>query len=92
MSEVEIDWYHSERDLDTALQEFGEYWSDQPFEVRYNYETDFQGRELIAVTITSPLSIRDFEAMIEGTAQAEGAIDFLNDYTPGGVDVGYKYL
>lgn len=92
MSKVEIDWYHDEGDLDDALQEFREYWSEHSFEVDYNYETDYQGRELIAVTITSRLSMRDFEAVIEGTSIAEGAIDILDDYTPAGTGVSYKYL
>lgn len=92
MSTVQIDWYHSQRDLDDALQEFAEYWDDQPFEVNYSHETDYTGRELIVATITSPMPMRQFEAMVEGTSNAAGLIDILDDYTSSGSGVSYQYL
>jgi len=97
MSKVEIDWYHSQRDLDTAMEEFTEFWEYNfhiydDFEVQYSYDTDYTGRELIVVTITSPLPMREFEGMIEGTSTSAGLIEFLNEWTSGGTGVSFKYV
>lgn len=84
MNEVEIDWYDPERDLDTAMNEFAEYWHDQRFEVQYNYEPDH-----IVMSFMSNMSRSEFVALVEGP---EGLLDHLNDWTSRGVDVSHRYL
>lgn len=88
MNTVQIDWYDAERDLDTALAEFAESW-DVLFEIKYDYDTDYQGKDLIVVTVQSPVSMREFEELVEGP---NGLLDHLNDWTSRGVDVSYRYL
>ena len=77
MSTAEIDWRGDERDLDQALDEFLEYWSEQNIVID---EVEPNGDGTFWITVSSDNVEKQHAALIEGTNNAEGLIDFLDDW------------
>ena len=86
MSTVEIEWRGDERDLEDALQEFMEYWSSQRITID-SIEPDGYG--YLMVEVSSDNVMKQHEALVEGTSNGEGLIDFLDDY---GMVNNWRYL
>lgn len=90
MQAVEFDWLGDERDLDMGLADFEAAWSDQDFTI--TKEDDKIGfKDIILVTVESRMSRPEFEAMVEGTSNAMGLLDYVNEYTSG-TYVGWDYV
>lgn len=86
MSTVEIEWRGEERDLDKALEEFMDYWSEQDIVIE-SIEPDGYG--YLMVEVSSDNVMQQHKYLVEGTSNAEGLLDFLDDW--GNVN-NWRYL
>ena len=86
MSTVEIEWRGSRGDLDDALDEFLEYWSEQTIVIE-SIEPDGYG--YLMIVVSSDNVLKQHKALVEGTNNAEGLIDFLDDF---GLVNNWKYI
>ena len=77
MSTVEIEWRGEERDLDKALEEFMDYWSEQDIVIE-SIEPDGYG--YLMVEVSSDNNMQQHKHLVEGTSNAEGLLDFLDDW------------
>ena len=77
MSTVEISWEGSDYDLDAALAEFMDYWSEQDIRID---SIEPAGGLNFWITVSSNNILKQHKALVEGTNNAEGLIDFLDDF------------
>ena len=77
MSTVEIEWRGEERDIDKALDDFRIYGWRTDIKVE-SIEPD--GFGYLMIVISANESAKQFKALVEGTGNADGIIDFLDDW------------
>jgi|DEB0MinimDraft_6_1074348.scaffolds.fasta_scaffold33083_2 hypothetical protein len=77
MSTVEVEWKGEERDLEKALDEFMEYWSEQDIVID-SIEPDGYG--YLMIEVSSDNVKEQHKWLVEGTSNAEGLLDFLDDW------------